>query len=49
MNNFEKLVSEFRTKLERNLSQKEMEWMKWVTDRENVMKKQFLCQNTERT
>lgn len=35
MNRFEMLVDEFKTNLGRNLSQKELEWIKWVVDREN--------------
>ncbi|WP_373895274.1 hypothetical protein ACUL41_14440 [Virgibacillus natechei] len=35
MNRFEMLVDEFKTKLERDLSKKELEWIKWVVDREN--------------
>lgn len=35
MNRFEMLVDELKTKLGRDLSQKELEWIKWVVDREN--------------
>ncbi|WP_264371371.1 hypothetical protein [Virgibacillus necropolis] len=39
MTRFEMLAGEFKTKLGRDLSQKEIDWIQWVIDKETIEKR----------
>lgn len=36
LHKFEMIVNEFKTKLGRDLYQKEIEWIQWVVEQENI-------------